>query len=215
LGQKTHPIGFRLGITKTWNSRWYSKKDYAELLKEDIKIRAYIRKQLERAAVSKIEIERAPKKVTINVHTARPGIVIGRKGAEVDRLCNELRVLTNKEIYLNIQEIKVPELDAYLVGEQIARQLEQRVAFRRVMKKAITATMRMGAEGIKIRCSGRLAGAEMARSEEYHEGRVPLHTLRADIDFARNLAKTTYGTIGVKVWIFKGEVIKRQETARE
>jgi small subunit ribosomal protein S3 len=215
LGQKTHPIGFRLGVIKTWKSRWITRKGFADLLAEDIKVRAYIREQLARAAVSTIEIERAAKKINVNIFTARPGIVIGRKGAEVDRLWSELKHLTGKEINLNIQEIRTPEMDAYLVGEQVARQLEQRVAFRRVMKKAIASTMRMGALGVKIRCSGRLAGAEMGRTEEYHEGRVPLHTLRADIDYAKYLARTTFGTIGIKVWIFKGEIMQRQDQVVE
>jgi len=207
LGQKTNPIGLRLGIIKSWNSSWFDQKNYAEKLHEDLKIRNYIRKRLDKAAVSKIEIERNAKRVTISIHTARPGIVIGKKGAEVDKLREELRSLTNKEIQININEIKKPELDAYLVAENIARQIEGKVSWRRAMKKAITSAMRLGAEGIKIMCSGRLGGAEMARSEMYKDGRIPLHTLRADVDYAQYDAVTTYGTIGIKVWIFHGEVI--------
>ncbi len=207
MGQKTNPIGLRLGIIKSWNSSWFDQKNYAEKLHEDLKIRNYIRKRLDKAAVSKIEIERTAKRVTISIHTARPGIVIGKKGAEVDKLREELRSLTNKDIQININEIKKPELDAYLVAENIARQIEGKVSWRRAMKKAITSAMRLGAEGIKIMCSGRLGGAEMARSEMYKDGRIPLHTLRADVDYAQYDAVTTYGTIGVKVWIFHGEVI--------
>jgi small subunit ribosomal protein S3 len=206
LGQKTHPVGLRLGVIKTWDSRWYAKREYATLLKEDIFIRRYVKNRLFRAGISKIGIERAPKKVTITIHTARPGIVIGRKGAEVDQLRDELQHLTGKEIYINIQEIQKAEIDAVLVGEHIAKQLEQRVSFRRAMKKAIASAMRMGAGGIRIVCSGRLGGAEMARTESYREGRVPLHTLRADIDYACSVANTTFGTIGIKVWVFKEEV---------
>ncbi len=217
MGQKTHPIGFRLGVIKTWQSNWYSDKNMAELLQEDLMIRRYIKSRLSRAGIAKVEIERAPKKATITIHTARPGIVIGRKGAEVDKLRDELQHLTKKEIYINIQEIRRPELDAQLIGDSIARQIEQRISFRRAMKKSITAAMRMGAEGIKITCGGRLGGAEMARTESFNDGRVPLHTLRADIDYARSTAHTTYGCIGIKVWICKGEIIKGEEngTGRE
>ncbi len=211
MGQKTHPIGFRLGVIKTWQSNWYSDKNMAELLQEDLMIRRYVKSRLSRAGISKVEIERAPRKATITIHTARPGIVIGRKGAEVDKLRDELQHLTGKEIYINIQEIRRPELDAQLIGDSIARQIEQRISFRRAMKKSITAAMRMGAEGIKITCGGRLGGAEMARSESFNDGRVPLHTLRADIDYARSTAHTTYGCIGIKVWICKGEIIKGEE----
>lgn len=207
MGQKTHPIGFRLGVIKTWQSNWYADKNMAGLIQEDLMIRRYVKSRLSRAGIARVEIERAPKKVTIGIHTARPGIVIGRKGAEVDKLRDELQHLTQKDVYINIQEIRRPELDAQLVGESVARQLEQRVSFRRAMKKAITAAMRMGAEGIKITCGGRLGGAEMARTESFHDGRVPLHTLRADIDFARSTAHTTYGCVGVKVWICKGDVL--------
>jgi small subunit ribosomal protein S3 len=210
LGQKTHPVGLRLGIIKTWNSSWFDEKNFADKLEEDLKLRKYIRNRLNKAAVSKIEIERTSKRVILNIHTARPGIVIGKKGSEVDKLREELRSLTKKEVQINISEIKKPELDSYLVAENIARQLEGKVSFRRAMKKAITSTMRIGAEGIKIMCSGRLGGAEMARKEQYKDGRIPLHTLRADIDYATYTAQTTYGAIGVKVWIFNGEVIGKR-----
>jgi len=207
LGQKTHPVGLRLGIIKSWNSSWFDEKNFADKLDEDLRLRKYIRNRLLKAAVSKVEIERTAKRVILTIHTARPGIVIGKKGTEVDKLREELRALTNKEVQININEIKKPELDAYLVAENVARQLEGKVSFRRAMKKAITSTMRIGAEGIKIMCSGRLGGAEMARTEQYKDGRIPLHTLRADIDYATFTAQTTYGSIGVKVWIFNGEVI--------
>ena len=207
MGQKTNPIGLRLGIIKGWSSNWFDEKNFAKKLQEDLMIRKYIRNRLQNAGVSKIEIERTSQKVTLNLNTARPGIVIGRKGTEVDKLKEELKKITDKEIQLNINEIKRPELDAYLVGENIANQLKAKISYRRVMKKSIMSAMRMGAEGIKIMCSGRLGGAEMARKEQYKEGRIPLHTLRADIDFARITANTTYGTIGVKVWIFRGEVL--------
>ena len=210
MGQKTHPIGFRLGIVKDWKSKWFASRGFAEMLREDLMLRRYVKSRLQRAGVSTIGIKRASKRVIMDIHTARPGIVIGRKGAEVDRLRDELRHLIGKEIQINIQEIKRPELDAQLVAENIARQLEQRVAPRRAMKKAIASSMRMGAEGIKIQCAGRLGGAEMARTENDHQGRVPLHTLRADIDFARATAFTMSGTIGVKVWICNGEVIDRR-----
>ena len=213
MGQKTHPTGFRLGVSKDWSSRWYANKgDYAGLLEEDLMLRRYINSRLQRASLAKVEIERAPKRVTISIHTARPGIVIGRKGAEVDKLRDELKHITGKEIYINIQEIKRPELNAQLVADNIAQQLEQRVSFRRAMKKAVASALRMGAEGIKIICSGRLGGAEMARREMTEPaGRVPLHTLRADIDFARSTGYTTSGTVGVKVWICHGEVVPEQE----
>jgi small subunit ribosomal protein S3 len=210
LGQKTHPVGLRLGIIKTWDSRWFATRNYAKLLKEDLFIRKYIKGRLQRAGISKVEIDRAPKKVTIMIHTARPGIVIGRKGQEVDQLRDELQHLTNKEIYINIKEVNRAETDARLISEHIARQLEGRVSFRRTMKKAVASAMRMGAKGIKVACAGRLAGAEMARREGYKEGRIPLHTLRADIDYAQTTAHTTFGCIGVKVWVFKGEVIGKR-----
>lgn len=216
MGQKTHPIGFRLGIVKEWDSKWYAERgSFANLLEEDLTIRKYLWRRLARAAISRIVIERAPKRVTVTIHSARPGVVIGRKGAEVDKLKEELQQLTGKDIYINIQEVKRPEIDAQLVAESIARQLESRVSFRRAMKKAIASAMRMGAEGIKITCSGRLGGAEMGRTETYNDGRVPLHTLRADIQFARETAFTTYGTIGVKVWIFHGEVLGAEAVVEE
>ncbi len=210
MGQKVNPIGLRVGIIRSWNSSWFDERNFAEKLDEDLKLRKYIKNRLSKAAVSKIEIERTAKRVILTVHTARPGIVIGKKGQEVDKLREELKALTGKDVQLNINEIKKPELDAYLVAENIARQLEGKVSFRRAMKKAIASTMRLGAEGIKIMCSGRLGGAEMARTEQYKEGRIPLHTLRADIDYATYTSHTTYGAIGVKVWIFNGEVIGKR-----
>ena len=206
MGQKTHPIGFRLGVIRTWGSRWFATKEYADWLAEDQRTRRYIRQRLRKAGIASIEIERTPKKVHINIHAARPGMVIGRKGSEVDKLRDELKHLTGKEIYLNIIEVKKPEKNAQLVAEHIALQLEQRVSFRRAMKKTISSAMRMGVQGIKVTCSGRLGGAEIARVEKYREGRVPLHTLRADIDYATATANTTFGTIGVKVWVYNGEV---------
>ncbi len=215
MGQKTHPFGLRLGIIKTWLSNWYSDKNMATLLQEDLMIRKYVKSRLSRAGIAKIEIERAPKKVTITIHTARPGIVIGRKGAEVDKLRDELQHITQKDAYINIQEIRRPELDAGLIADSIARQIEQRVSFRRAMKKAITSAMRMGAEGVKIRCGGRLGGSEMARTEAFNDGRVPLHTLRADIDFARTTAHTTFGCVGVKVWVCRGEILPGDQNLNE
>jgi len=206
LGQKVHPIGFRLGVIKTWDSKWYSKGDYAKLLHEDIKLREFLKKRLYNSGVSKIEIERAANKAKINIYTARPGLIIGKKGSEVETLKKDLAKLTDKEIYLNIQEVRKPELDAQLLAENVALQLERRIAFRRAMKKSVTSALKFGAQGIRITCSGRLGGAEMSRTEWYREGRVPLHTLRADIDYGFAEAKTTYGIIGVKVLIYKGEV---------
>ena len=206
MGQKTNPIGFRLGITKPWRSTWYAKKEMPALLKEDALLRKYLKARLENAAIADVTIERKPGKVVVTIHTGRPGVVIGKKGAEVDKLRDELAQLTGKEVGVNVEEIKRPELSAQLVADNIAAQLAQRISFRRAMKKAVQSTMRMGAQGIRVKCGGRLGGAEIARVEGYREGRVPLHTLRADIDFAYGLAKTTYGTIGVKVWIYKGEV---------
>lgn len=208
MGQKVHPIGFRLGVIKTWDSRWYAKKNYAALLHEDIKIRNIVKERLTHAGVSKIEIERAGQKAKINIHTARPGIIIGKKGAEVDKLKKDLEAMTGKQMFINIQEIRRPELEAQLVAENIALQLERRIAFRRAMKKSVTSALRLGAQGIKITCAGRLAGAEIARTEWYREGRVPLHTLRADIQYGFAEAKTTMGQIGVKVWIYKGDVLQ-------
>lgn len=209
MGQKVHPIGLRLGIIKTWDSRWFSQKNYSALLHEDLKIRKIVKERLMHAGVSKIEIERAGQKAKINIHTARPGIIIGKKGAEVDKLKKDLEVMTGKQMYINIQEIRRPELDAQLVSENIALQLERRIAFRRAMKKAVTSALRLGAQGIKITCAGRLAGAEIARTEWYREGRVPLHTLRADIQYGFFEAKTTMGQIGVKVWIYRGDVLQQ------
>jgi small subunit ribosomal protein S3 len=210
LGQKVNPIGFRLGVIKTWDSRWYAKADYAKLLHEDLKLRSFLKKRLYNSGVSKIEIERAANKAKINIYTARPGLIIGKKGSEVETLKKELAKLTDKEVYLNIQEVRKPELDAQLVAENVALQLERRIAFRRAMKKSVTSALKFGAKGIRITCSGRLGGAEMSRTEWYREGRVPLHTLRADIDYGLAEAKTTYGIIGVKVLIFKGEILPGQ-----
>ena len=207
MGQKTHPVGFRLGIIRDWESNWFDERGFADKLSEDLMLRQYIRKRLQNAAISAIQIKRTPQRITLTIHTARPGIVIGRKGAEVDKLKEELQRLSDKDVQLNISEIKKPELDAYLVGENIANQLAAKIPFRRAMKKAVMSTMRMGAEGVKIACGGRLGGAEMARKEAYKDGRIPLHTLRADIDYAKVTSQTPYGAIGVKVWIFKGEVI--------
>jgi small subunit ribosomal protein S3 len=208
VGQKTHPYGFRLGIIKPWRSRWYARGDFPQLLREDELIRRYLKTRLGHAAISDVHVERRPGKVAVTIFTGRPGVVIGKRGAEVDKLRDELAQLTGKQMGINVEEIKRPEIDAQLVGDNVAHQLVQRVSFRRAMKRAVQSAMRMGAQGIKIRCSGRLGGAEIARSEMYHEGRVPLHTLRADIDYATSTAKTTFGTIGVKVWVFKGEVVE-------
>ena len=208
MGQKTHPRGFRLGIVKPWRSRWFADKNFAELLREDETVRKYLHRRLNHAAISEIEIERKPQKIVVTVHTARPGVVIGKQGAEVDKLRDELAHFTKSEVAINVEEVKRPEIDAQLVADSIGHQLMQRVSFRRAMKRAVQGAMRAGAEGIKVQVGGRLGGAEIARSEGYHEGRVPLHTLRADIDYAQSTAKTTYGTIGVKVWIFKGEVVE-------
>ena len=208
MGQKVHPHGFRLGIVKPWRSRWFANRDFPALLKEDELVRTYLRTRLQHAAISDVHIERKPGKVLVTVHTGRPGVVIGKRGAEVDKLRDELAQLTSKEIGINVEEIKRPELDAQLVADNVAHQLAQRISFRRAMKRAVQSAMRMGAQGIKIKCGGRLGGAEIARVEGYHEGRVPLHTLRADVDYATATAKTTFGTIGVKTWIFKGEVVE-------
>jgi len=207
MGQKTSPIGFRLGIVKPWRSRWYAAKEMPAFLKEDELIRKYLKARLGHAAIAEVHIERKPGKVTVTVHTGRPGVVIGKRGAEVDKLRDELAQLTGKEAAINVEEIKRPELSAQLVADNIAHQLAQRISFRRAMKRAVQAAMRLGAQGIKVRAAGRLGGAEIARTEGYHEGRVPLHTLRADIDYAHGTAKTTFGTIGIKVWIFKGEIV--------
>jgi small subunit ribosomal protein S3 len=210
MGQKTHPVGFRLGINRTWDSRWFSTKEYAQWLDEDIKVRDYIKRRLYRAGVARIEIERSGGKAIVNIFTARPGMVIGRKGSEVDLLREDLKKRCGREIQINIKDVKKPELNAQLVAEHIAMQLQQRVAFRRAMKKTIQSAMRMGAQGIKVQCAGRLGGSEIARSEGYLEGRVPLHTLRADIDFARATSHTTFGCVGVKVWIYKGEIFPEE-----
>jgi small subunit ribosomal protein S3 len=208
VGQKTHPYGFRLVYNKTWHSRWYGDQKYADTLHEDLRLRRLLKERLSHAGVSEVDIERAADKLRVTIYTSRPGIIIGRRGAEVDKLRDELAQLTGKEVGINVEEIKRPEVEAQLVADGIANQLAQRVSFRRAMKRAVQGAMRGGAQGIKIKCGGRLGGAEIARVEGYHEGRVPLHTLRADIDYATSTAKTTYGTIGVKVWIFKGEVVE-------
>ncbi|MBF0189897.1 MAG: 30S ribosomal protein S3 [Magnetococcales bacterium] len=210
MGQKVHPTGFRLGITKTWDTRWYADKAFASLLLEDIKLREWIKKRLEHASVSKIIIERPAKKARINIHTARPGIIIGKKGADIEKLKNDIAKVANTEVALNIVEVRKPEAEAQLIAENVAQQLVRRVAFRRAMKRAVTSAMRLGALGIRINCAGRLGGGEIARTEWYREGRVPLHTLRADIEYGFADANTTYGVIGVKVWVFKGEIIDRE-----
>ena len=209
MGQKTNPIGFRLGVSKQWRSKWFATaKDFPALLKEDELLRKYLKARLAGAAISDIAIERKPGKVVVTIHTGRPGVVIGKKGQSVEELKNELQQLTGKDVGVNVEEIKRPEIEAQLVADNIAAQLAQRISFRRAMKRAVQSAMRMGAQGIKLKTAGRLGGAEIARTEGYHEGRVPLHTLRADVDYATGTAKTTYGTIGVKVWIFKGEVVE-------
>ncbi|HEY6626086.1 MAG: 30S ribosomal protein S3 [Ignavibacteriaceae bacterium] len=210
MGQKTNPIGLRVGLIRGWNSNWYESKSYATKLKEDEKLRSYVRNRLKKAGISKIIIDRTSKNVILNIHTSRPGVVIGKSGKEITQLEEELRQLTNKEVKIQISEIKRPELDAYLVAENIASQIEGRVSFRRAMKMAITASMRMGAEGIRIMCAGRLGGAEIARTEQYKDGRIPLHTLRADIDYANGRAETIYGSIGIKVWICRGEILGKR-----
>ncbi len=215
MGQKVHPIGFRLGITKTWVSNWFAKKNYAELLHEDIKIRDFIKKELSHGGISRVEIERMGNKTRVNIYTARPGIIIGKKGAEVDRLKKDLSKLTDSQITINIQEVRKAEVDAQLVAENVALQLERRVAFRRAMKRAVTQARRLGAKGIRIACAGRLGGTEMGRREWYRDGRVPLHTLDADIDYGFAEARTLYGAIGVKVWIFKGEVVPPRASSLE
>ncbi|MGB7971902.1 MAG: 30S ribosomal protein S3 [Candidatus Deferrimicrobiaceae bacterium] len=207
MGQKVHPYGFRLGVIKSWRSRWYSEKEYAANLQEDLRIRTYVKNRLIHAGVSAVEIERKSSRVHVIIHTARPGIVIGKKGAEIENLKKDLQKFTQKEVSITIQEIRRPETDAQLTAENVAMQLERRIAFRRAMKKTVLSSMKLGAKGIKIHVAGRLGGAEMARSEWYREGRVPLHTLRADIDYGFAEANTTYGKIGVKVWIYKGEVL--------
>jgi len=215
MGQKVHPRGFRLGVIESSDSKWFARRDYRELLHEDLKLRKFLKERLYHAGISKVEIERAANKAKINIYTARPGIVIGKKGAEIEKLKSELGRLTPKETFINIHEVRRPDLDAQLVAENVALQLERRVAFRRAMKEAVSRGMRMGAQGIKVHCSGRIGGAEIARSEWYREGRVPLHTLRADISYGLAEAKTTYGVIGVKVWIFRGEIITRHDEEQQ
>ncbi|HSD35137.1 MAG TPA: 30S ribosomal protein S3 [Alphaproteobacteria bacterium] len=215
MGQKVNPTGLRLGINRTWDSRWFADKEYASLLHEDLELRKYLEKRLQQAGVSRIVIERPAKRARITIHTARPGVVIGKKGADIEKLRGDLSKRTGGEVALNIVEIRKPELDARLVAENIAQQLERRVAFRRAMKRAVQSAMRLGAQGIRITCGGRLGGAEIARVEWYREGRVPLHTLRADVDFGQATAFTTYGTCGVKVWIFKGEILAHDPLAQD
>lgn len=215
MGHKINPIGFRLGITRTWDSRWYADKDYAKLLHDDIKLRNHLRGKLSQAGVSRVVIERPAKKPRVTIYAARPGVVIGKKGQDIDTLRKELSGMAKSDVALNIMEIRKPEIDATLVAENISQQLERRVAFRRAMKRAVQSAMRLGAQGIKITCSGRLGGAEIARVEWYREGRVPLHTLRADIDYGTATAMTTYGACGVKVWIFKGEILVQDPFAQD
>ena len=215
MGQKVNPIGFRLGINRTWDSRWYAGKEYGTLLHEDVKIREYIEKALAQAGVARIVIERPAKRARITIHTARPGVVIGKKGADIEKLRQDLSKMTGGDVTLNIVEIRKPEVDAKLVADNIAQQLTRRVAFRRAMKRAVQSAMRLGAEGIRIKCGGRLGGVEIARAEWYREGRVPLHTLRADIDYGTSTAQTTYGACGVKVWVFKGEIMEHDPMASE
>lgn len=213
MGQKVNPIGLRLGITKTWSSNWYASDKFAEYLHEDLLIRNYLRKRMEHGGVSTLGIERTARKITVTINTSRPGIVIGKKGEEVEKLKAELQHLTQKEIHINIKEVKKPEMDAQLVADNISRQIQKRVSYKKAIKKAISTAMRMGAEGIKVGIGGRLNGAEIARAETYKEGRIPLHTLRADIDYATATSHTTYGCIGVKVWVCKGEVISTRDSA--
>lgn len=213
MGQKVHPTGFRLGVVKSWDSKWYEEKNYAKWLHEDIALRAHVKKSFGHAGISSVQIERAANKVKINVYTARPGILIGKRGAGIETVKKELQALTASEVFLNIVEIRKAETDAQLVAENIAQQLERRIAFRRAMKKAVQTAMKFGAKGIRVACSGRLGGAEMSRYEWYREGRVPLHTLRADINYGYAIAKTTYGAIGVKVWVFCGEVLPRSNVS--
>ena len=215
MGQKVNPIGFRLGINRTWDSRWYAGKEYGTLLHEDVKIREYIERALTQAGVARVVIERPAKRARITIHTARPGVVIGKKGADIEKLRQDLSKMTGGDVTLNIVEIRKPEIDAKLVADNIAQQLTRRVAFRRAMKRAVQSAMRLGAEGIRIKCGGRLGGVEIARAEWYREGRVPLHTLRADIDYGTSTAQTTYGACGVKVWVFKGEIMEHDPMASE
>jgi small subunit ribosomal protein S3 len=215
MGQKVNPIGLRVGINRTWDSRWYAEADYADLLHQDLKLRSYLQDRLGQAGVSKVVVERPAKRARITIHTARPGVVIGKKGQDIEKLRADLSRMTGSDVHLNIVEIRKPELDARLVAENIAQQLERRVAFRRAMKRAVQSAIRLGALGIRINCGGRLGGAEIARMEWYREGRVPLHTLRADIDYATATAKTTYGTCGVKVWVYKGDIMTHDPMAQD
>ncbi|MCB1387107.1 MAG: 30S ribosomal protein S3 [Nitratireductor sp.] len=216
MGQKTNPVGLRLGINRTWDSRWYAERgEYGKLLHEDLKIRKFLEKELQAASVSKIVIERPHKKCRVTIHAARPGIIIGKKGADIERLRKKVGEFTNSEVHINIVEVRKPEIDANIIAQSIAQQLERRIAFRRAMKRAVQSAMRLGAEGIRINCSGRLGGAEIARMEWYREGRVPLHTLRADIDYGTAEASTAYGICGVKVWVFKGEILEHDPMASE
>ncbi len=213
MGQKVNPIGLRLGINRTWDSRWYAEKNYADLLHEDLEIRDFLFKRLSQAGVSKIIIERPAKKARVTIHTARPGVVIGKKGADIEKLRREISQMTGGEAHLNIVEIRKPEIEAQLVAENVSQQMERRVSIRRAMKRVVQSAMRLGAEGIRINCAGRLGGAEIARTQWYREGRVPLHTLRANIDYGDSVANTTYGTCGVKVWIYKGEIMAHDPMA--
>ena len=215
MGQKVNPIGLRLGINRTWDSRWFARKDYGPLLLDDLGLRKFLQRRLSQAGLARIVIERAARRTRITLHTARPGVVIGKKGADIEKLRGDLGKVTNSEVSLNILEIRKPEIDAKLIADGIAQQLERRVAFRRAMKRAVQSAMRLGAQGIRINCSGRLGGAEIARMEWYREGRVPLHTLRADVDFGYGTAKTTYGVCGVKVWVFKGEILAHDPMAQD
>ncbi len=215
MGQKVNPNGIRLGINRTWSSRWFSKSEYSKLLHQDLEIKSYVEKKLKNASISKVNIERAAKKLRISIYSSRPGIIIGKKGADIESLKNKLSQLSNLEVFLDIKEVRKPEVEAKLVAENIASQLEKRVSFRRAMKKAVQSSMRLGAKGVKVLCSGRLGGAEIARTEKYHEGSVPLHTLRSDIDYATAEAETTYGICGIKVWINKGEILNKDPYASE
>ena len=213
MGQKVNPYGIRLGINKTWSSRWFSKNEYTKLLHQDLKIKKYVEQKLKNASISKINIERAAKKLRLSIYSSRPGIIIGKKGADIETLKNDLSKMSNLEVFLDIKEVRKPEVEAKLVAENIASQLEKRISFRRAMKKAVQSAMRLGAKGVKVVCSGRLGGAEIARTEKYHEGSVPLHTLRGDIDYSTAEAETTYGICGIKVWINKGEILTKDPYA--
>jgi len=215
MGQKVNPYGIRLGINKTWSSRWFSKTEYTKLLHQDLKIKSYVEKKLKNASISKINIERAAKKLRLSIYSSRPGIIIGKEGADIETLKKDLSNMSNLEVFLDIKEVRKPEVEAKLVAENIAAQLEKRISFRRAMKKAVQSAMRLGAKGVKVVCSGRLGGAEIARTEKYHEGSVPLHTLRGDIDYSTAEAETTYGICGIKVWINKGEILSKDPYASE